>query len=56
MLLGQAIPNQPYVDVALQGLANAVIGVLVFKLVEFSPSARERWRARRERREKRRFH
>lgn len=56
LLLGLRIPEQVFLDVTLRALANAVIGVLVFKLFEISPGARERWRARRERRQKRRFH
>ncbi len=55
-LLGLKIPGEPFLDISLQGLANAVIGVLIFKTLEVSPGARERWRARRERRQKRRFH
>jgi rod shape-determining protein MreD len=56
MLLGLKIPERPFLDVTLQAIANAVIGILVFKLVEFTPGARERWRGYRERRHKRRFH
>jgi len=55
-LLGLEIPAQPFLDISLQGLANAVLGVLIFKVFEVSPGARERWRARRERRQKRRYH
>jgi len=56
MLLGLRASPNPYLDVALQGASNAAIGVLVFKLFEISPGARVRWRARRERRQKRRYH
>jgi len=56
MLLGLRVSSQPYLDVSIQGVSNAAIGVLVFKLVELSPGARDRWRARRERRQKRRYH
>jgi rod shape-determining protein MreD len=55
VLLGLRHYDRPYLDVALQGLGNAVIGVLVFEAIEFLPGARERWRARRERRKKRRY-
>ena len=56
MLLGLKVAERPLLDVTLQAVANAVIGILVFKLFEFMPGARERWRARRERRQERRFH
>ena len=56
MLLGLKTPPQPYLDVAVQGVSNAAIGVLVFKVAEFTPGARVRWRALRERRQKRRYH
>ena len=56
MLLGLKTSVRPYLDVSIQGLSNAAIGVLVFRLLEVSPGARERWRARRERRQKRRYH
>jgi len=56
LLLRLRVGDQVFVDVALQALANACVGVLVFKLFEVSPAAKARWRARRERRQKRRFH
>jgi len=49
-------PGRPYRDVALRGVGNAVVGVLLFHLIEFLPGAREWWRAVLERRRKRRFH
>lgn len=55
-LIGRELPGRLFLDITLQGLANGVIGVLIFKVFEDSPGARERWRARRERRQKRRFH
>jgi len=48
--------RRPYLDVALRGVGNAVIGVLLFQLIEFLPGAREWWRGVLERRHKRRFH
>jgi rod shape-determining protein MreD len=56
VLLGGRPPAQPYLDAAIQGIGNAVLGVLVFKAFELLPGARERWRARRERSKKRRYH
>jgi rod shape-determining protein MreD len=55
VLLGLRRYENPTLGVAIQATVNAVIGVLIFKVVEFLPGARERWRARRVRREKRRF-
>jgi hypothetical protein len=56
VLLGLRRYDRPYLDVALQGVGNAVVGVLLLHLVEFLPGAREWWRAVLERRRKRRFH
>jgi rod shape-determining protein MreD len=55
VVLGLRHYDRPYFDVAIQGLGNAVVGVLVFKAIEFLPGGRERWRQRRERRQKRRY-
>ncbi|MCX6550003.1 MAG: rod shape-determining protein MreD [Acidobacteria bacterium] len=55
VLLGLRHYDRPYLDVAIQGLSNAVIGVLVFEGAELLPGARERWRIRRAYRGKRRF-
>ena len=56
MLLGLKTLPRPFLDVAVQGLSNAVIGLVVFQLIELAPGARERWRAYGERRKKRRYH
>ena len=56
VLLGLRRYDRPYLDVALQGVGNAVVGVLLLHLIEFLPGAREWWRAVLERRRKRRFH
>lgn len=54
-LLGLRHYERPYLPVAIQALANAVIGVLVFEAIEFLPGARERWRARHAHRKKGQF-
>jgi rod shape-determining protein MreD len=46
-LLGLRHFGAPFAAVALQGLGNAVIGVLVFKVIELLPGAVERRRAAR---------
>jgi hypothetical protein len=56
VLLGLRRYDRPFLDVALQGVGNAVIGVLLFHLIEFLPGARESWRVVLERRRQRRFH
>ena len=56
VLLGLRRYDRPVLDVAVQGMGNAVIGVLLFQLIEFLPGAREWWRTVLERRRKRRFH
>ena len=56
VLLGLRRYDRPYVDVAFQGITNAVIGVLLFQAIESLPAARERWRLMLERRQKRRYH
>jgi rod shape-determining protein MreD len=56
MLLGLRRYDRPYLDVAFQGVGNAVLGVLLFHLIEFLPGAGEWWRLVLERRRKRRFH
>jgi rod shape-determining protein MreD len=54
MLLGLRRYDRPFLDVALQGVGNAVVGVLWFHLVQSLPGAREWWRAVLDRRHKRR--
>jgi rod shape-determining protein MreD len=56
VLLGLREYDRPYLEVALQGVGNAVVGVLLFHMIEFLPGAREWWRTVLERRRKRRFH
>jgi len=56
VLLGLRRYDRPYLDVALQGVGNALIGVLLFHLIAFLPGAPEWWRAVLERRRKRRFY
>lgn len=43
-LLGLRQFGEPYTAVALQGLVNAIVGVLVFKVIEVLPGALERRR------------
>lgn len=54
-LLGLSRFDQPYLDLAVQALVNGGVGVLLFEVIEFLPGARERWRARHERRGKARY-
>ena len=56
VLLGLRRYDRPFLDVAVQGVGNAVIGVLLFQVIESLPGAREWWRTVLERRRKRRFH
>jgi len=56
MLLRLKMPPDPFLDVAIQGVSNAAIGLFVFQMLEFTPVARVRWRAYRARRQKRRYH
>jgi rod shape-determining protein MreD len=58
-LLGLKTPPDPSLDVAIQSLSNAVVGLFLFQVFELTPGARALWRARRERlkrRQKRRYH
>ena len=48
-------PN-PLMEIAPQAAVNAAVGVLLFQAMEFTPAARDWWRAVLERRRKRRFH
>jgi len=56
VLLGLRRYDRPFLDVGIQALANAVLGVLLLAVVEFMPAAKERWSAVLERRRKRRYH
>jgi rod shape-determining protein MreD len=56
LLLGLRRFDQPYFDVTVQALVNAAIGIVVFGLVDTLPGLPERWRIRRERLRKVRFH
>jgi rod shape-determining protein MreD len=55
-LLGLRQFDQPYLDLTVRALVNAVVGIVLFGLVETLPGLPERWRNRRERRRKVRFH
>lgn len=55
-VLGLRTFDQPLLDLTLLGLANAAIGVVWFWAIEILPSVPERWRIRRERRRKVRYH
>ena len=54
ILLGLRRYDRPLLDVALQALANAMLGVLLFSTAEFMPTARAWWGMVLERRRKRR--
>lgn len=54
-LLGLRRFDQPYGDLLVQAVLNAVIGVVLLGLIEYVPGLRERWRARRSRRRKARY-
>lgn len=56
VLFGLRRYDRPLLDVALQGAANAVSGVLLFWVIEWLPGAREWWVVLLERRRKRRYH
>ncbi len=56
VLLGLRRFDRAFVEVTIQALANGVVGVLVFEIIDALPGTRQRWRARRERRRKIRFH
>ena len=51
-LLGLRTFDQPYGDLLVQAILNAVIGVVLVSLIEYVPALRDRWRARRDRRRK----
>jgi rod shape-determining protein MreD len=55
-LLGLKTPPDPLLDVAIQGLSNAAIGLFVYQMIERTPGARVRWYAYLERRQKRRYY
>ena len=56
VLLGLRRFDRALVEVTIQALANGVVGVLVFEIIDALPGTRQRWRTRRERRRKVRFH
>ena len=56
MLLGLRRYENPILEVVTQAAVNAVVGVLLFYVIEFMPTAREQWNAALERRRKRRYH
>ena len=55
-MLGLRRYDNPLLEVATQAVVNAAAGVLLFAVIEFMPTARERWMALLERRRKRRYH
>jgi rod shape-determining protein MreD len=55
-VLGLRRFDDPYLTVGWQALINAGVGIVLFWLIEMLPGSPERWRARRERRRKVRFH
>jgi rod shape-determining protein MreD len=56
MLLGLRRYDNPLLEAATQAVVNAASGVLLFAVIEFMPTARERWNVLLERRRKRRYH
>jgi rod shape-determining protein MreD len=56
MLLGVRRHGNPLFELAAQAAVNAAAGVLLFAVIEFMPTARQRWDAVLERRRKRRYH
>jgi rod shape-determining protein MreD len=56
MLLGLRRYDNPVLEVMTQAAVNATLGVLLFYMIEFMPTAREQWSAVLERRRKRRYH
>ena len=55
-LLGLRRFDQPYLDLTVRALVNAAAGIVLMGLVETLPGLPERWRIRRERRRKVRYH
>jgi rod shape-determining protein MreD len=56
VLLGLRRYDNPTLEVAVQAVFNAAVGVLLFYAIELMPVAREHWNAALERRRKRRYH
>jgi rod shape-determining protein MreD len=56
VLLGLRRYDAPLLEAGTQAAVNALVGVLLFYVIEFMPSAREWWNAVFERRRKRRYH
>ena len=56
VLLGLRRYDNPILEVFIQAAINAAMGVLLFYVIEFMPTAREQWNAVLERRRKRRYH
>ena len=54
-MLGLRTFERPWLDVTAQAATNGVTGVVVFAVIDFMPGARERWRVRREYRQRARF-
>ena len=54
VLLGLRRYDRPFLDVAVQGVANAGAGVLLFYAIEHAPTAKARWNDMLERRRRRR--
>jgi NhaP-type Na+/H+ or K+/H+ antiporter len=56
LLLGLRRYDNPVLEVLTQAAFNAAMGVLLFYVIEFMPTAREQWNVMLERRRKRRYH
>jgi rod shape-determining protein MreD len=56
LVLGLRRYDNPVLEVLTQATFNAAVGVLLFYVIEFMPTAREQWNAVLERRRKRRYH
>lgn len=55
-LLGLRRYANPLLETGTQAAVNAAVGVMLFYVIEYAPSAREWWNAVLERRRKRRYH
>jgi rod shape-determining protein MreD len=56
VLLGLRRYDRPFVDIVIQALVNAAVGVLLFYVIELAPAAKAWSEAVLERRRKRRYH
>lgn len=55
LMLGLRHFNRPWVDVTVQAAGNGLTGAFIFAVIDSLPGVRERWRMRREYRQRGRF-